>query len=389
MAHLERTSTPGIYRKGNRYVVTWRYRGRQHRQSVRTLAEARELKGQRQAGDRRPRTRSRFEDYFKGWISGYAGRTRRGFSETTRREYERPIEAHALPRWRTWQLDEVEPADVRALFTDLRDRGVSAAGVKKLRAALSVMYATAVEDGLVRSNPVTGVRIPSVSGDQTDSDGRAKALTRAELGILLAALPEGSRLFFEFLAHTGLRISETIGLTWAHVDLGTSPRVQIREQVYRGERKRLKTRHARRDIPLSPGMAERLRTLRRDTYTGEAAPVFPSATGGPLDPRNLRRRTLDKAAKSVGLEWVSFHTFRHTCASLLFEAGKDVKQVQEWLGHHKPSFTVDTYVHLLDNGLGGADFLDAAVRLGGNGGTTQGTETDRNADRPQTAKAAA
>ena len=27
-------------------------------------------------------------------------------------------------------------------------------------------------------------------------------------------------------------------------------------------------------------------------------------------------------------------------------------QVQRWLGHHSPSFTLDTYVHLLDGDLG-------------------------------------
>jgi hypothetical protein len=52
-----------------------------------------------------------------------------------------------------------------------------------------------------------------------------------------------------------------------------------------------------------------------------------------------------------------------TCASLLFEAGKDVKQVQEWLGHADPGFTLRTYVHLMDDGLGDADFLDRAVAL--------------------------
>lgn len=36
------------------------------------------------------------------------------------------------------------------------------------------------------------------------------------------------------------------------------------------------------------------------------------------------------------------HTFRHTCASLLFAAGKNVKQVQVWLGHADPGFTVRT-----------------------------------------------
>ncbi|MGN6815506.1 MAG: tyrosine-type recombinase/integrase [Solirubrobacterales bacterium] len=61
---------------------------------------------------------------------------------------------------------------------------------------------------------------------------------------------------------------------------------------------------------------------------------------------------------------VSFHTFRHTCASLLFEAGRNVKQVQAWLGHAEPGFTLKTYVHLMDSGVGSADFLDEAVEGG-------------------------
>ena len=56
--------------------------------------------------------------------------------------------------------------------------------------------------------------------------------------MLLAAIPEGWRLFFEFLAHTGLRISEAVGLTWAHIDLGDRPHIEVREQFYRGQRKR-------------------------------------------------------------------------------------------------------------------------------------------------------
>jgi integrase len=59
---------------------------------------------------------------------------------------------------------------------------------------------------------------------------------------------------------------------------------------------------------------------------------------------------------------VTFKTFRHTCASLLFAEGRNVKQVQEWLGHADPAFTLRTYVHLMDEGVGDADFLDEAVQ---------------------------
>jgi len=58
---------------------------------------------------------------------------------------------------------------------------------------------------------------------------------------------------------------------------------------------------------------------------------------------------------------MSFHTFRHTCASLLFEAGRNVKQVQAWLGHADPGFTLKTYIHLMESGVGNAVFLDTAV----------------------------
>jgi hypothetical protein len=36
----------------------------------------------------------------------------------------------------------------------------------------------------------------------------------------------------------------------------------------------------------------------------------------------------------------------------MFAAGRNAVQVQRWLGHHSASFTLDTYVHLLDGDLG-------------------------------------
>jgi integrase len=356
---LEPTTTPGIFRRHRKgcprgrcdcaYVVVWRHRGKQHTATYRTVAEAREAKGNRDAGDRRPIARVRFGDYFADWIESYSGRTARGFSETSRTEYRRILKLYAEPVWGTWRLADVEPADVRGLLSSAAQGGASASELRKLRAALSAMFETAIEDGSLRSNPARGARIP-VTGEEPDE--RAKALSRSELAILLAALPAEWRLFFEFLAQTGLRISEAVGLTWAHVDLGETPRVLVREQFYKGERKRLKTGSGRRDIPLSRGMASQLLAHRRDTYRGDEAPVFARHGGRELYPQNVSRQVLDSAAESVGLGWVSYHSFRHTCASLLFDAGRNVKQVAEWLGHADPGFTLRTYIHLLDAGLG-------------------------------------
>jgi integrase len=400
MAKLTKTSTPGVFRRhtkscrGGRcdcaYVVVWRHRGKQHKETFRTFAEAREAQGKRRAGDSRPSSRITVEAYFSDWIETYEGRTARGFSETSRSLYRRAINDHALPSWRTWKLGEVEPAEVRALYRRLREKGKSTATLRTLRAALSAMYSTAVEDGVTDSNPIRGVRLPGGELEE-DEQKRAKALGREELRIFLAALPDDGywRLFFELLAVTGLRIGEAVGLTWESLDLGDRPKVKVREQVYRGKRKRLKSKDGRRDIPLSGPIAAKLLTHRRDTYTSPKAPVFATTTGSELDPHNVRRTVLRPVAISLGYyelvegkdgrpgerTTLGFHAFRHTCASMLFAEGRNVKQVQRWLGHAKASITLDTYLHLLDEGVGGPLEIDARNPTEATGGTRK-TEED-------------
>lgn len=148
------------------------------------------------------------------------------------------------------------------------------------------------------------------------------------------------------------------------VDLGgrrvrASPRLLVRRQDCRGEIRPLKSEQSRRDIPLSPDMARRLGIERGSR--ADSGRVFTSPQGFPLAYGNVRRRVLVPAVEAAGLPWVTFHTFRHTCASLLFEAGRDVKQVSEWLGHADAGFTLKAYVHLKDAGVGDVAFMDELV----------------------------
>jgi integrase len=99
--------------------------------------------------------------------------------------------------------------------------------------------------------------------------------------------------------------------------------------------------------------------LRKQSKAADDALVFPSASGTPIDAANLYRRVFTPATKAAGVPWATFHTLRHTCATMLFRHGLNAKQVQGWLGHHAASFTMDTYVHLLPDDLPSADFLDA------------------------------
>jgi Phage integrase family len=87
---------------------------------------------------------------------------------------------------------------------------------------------------------------------------------------------------------------------------------------------------------------------------------------------NVRRRVLRPAAEEAGVPWCGFHSFRHTCASMLFEAGRNIRQVAAWLGHADPAFTLRTYVHLMDAGVGEGLDLDAL----GAGETSHEVHTD-------------
>lgn len=68
-------------------------------------------------------------------------------------------------------------------------------------------------------------------------------------------------------------------------------------------------------------------------------------------------------ADSAGPGYVGFDTFRHTCASLLFAAARTSSKGQEWLADADPAFTLKTYVNLVDDDLGDADFLEDALAV--------------------------
>lgn len=202
------------------------------------------------------------------------------------------------------------------------------------------------------------MRINAKAKRDTDDPDREKTLTLAELHAILRVIPDQHRLLFELLAGTGCRISEALGLDWTDLRAdGDHTTLRIERQWYRGTLKRnAKTEAGERTVDLDADLVAKLWQRGADA-TG---PMFATRTGKRLSDRNLRRvldavthpqkrrdGTIVEALVGPGLEWVSFHTFRHTHGSMLIDQGWTIPEVSERLGHADPAITARVYSHKL------------------------------------------
>ena len=122
-------------------------------------------------------------------------------------------------------------------------------------------------------------------------------------------------------------------------------------------------RGAVRAVPIGSAMARALWQHRgRSQWVADTDLVWPNGIGEPRDYGNLYSRLLKPAARRAGLPWVSWHTLRRTCATLLVtEHGFLPNQVQTWLGHEDPHITLALYTQLTSDDLPTVEWTPGVV----------------------------
>lgn len=98
-----------------------------------------------------------------------------------------------------------------------------------------------------------------------------------------------------------------------------------------------------RSISLSAQMLELLEDLISSKTKADY--IFTGANGDALDYGYFRRAYFVRAVKTLGLEEVTIHWLRHTCASMLIRIGAPITTISEILGHSSIKITLDTYSH--------------------------------------------
>ena len=97
-----------------------------------------------------------------------------------------------------------------------------------------------------------------------------------------------------------------------------------------------------------------------DLFHNRLGTVFTGVFGEPVQLDNFRNRVFNRMIAKAGIaDTVTMHSLRHTHATQLLSEGKNPKMVSKRLGHSSVAFTLQTYVHVLEE-----DDQDAADAMG-------------------------
>jgi type 1 fimbriae regulatory protein FimB/type 1 fimbriae regulatory protein FimE len=177
-----------------------------------------------------------------------------------------------------------------------------------------------------------------VPGRKPNKEVRSREyLTATETERLMAAARKGrwghrdASLILLMVRH-GLRVSETVSLTWDQVDWSKG-HLHVR---------RLKNGVA----SVHPLQADELRALRRlrKEQKPQSSFILTSERGAPMGRFNVNK-LVARAGELAGIQNCHPHQLRHACGHLLADAGHDVRRLQLWLGHSDIRHT-SRYSHL-------------------------------------------
>ena len=249
--------------------------------------------------------------------------------------------------------------------------------------AIILALKAATLEGLVSRN-VASLVVGKPRPQRSHDDVIKQCWTASEARTFLkAAQASGSQpaALFTLALETGMRKSELCGLQWSDVDLdGAKVRV-VRQLLSPGPDVTfgVPKNGQPRTIDISAGMVTLFRAhkkaqaemkMRNRKSYHDLDLVFAKEWGDlhgredslglPLQKNNLGQREYARIIKAAGVRPITFHGLRHTCATLLFEAGVPVKVIQERLGHRRVEITLGVYAHALPSMQ-----RDAAARIAG------------------------
>ena len=336
-------------------------------------AYARSITEQADGKNIAPRTKSTtLHEYASSWLS--ARLTSRGepLRPRTRELYENELELHILPTFGTLALTRITTANVRTWSAQMRSPGgPGASTAAKCYRLLRTIMGTAVEDGLVITNPCT------IKGAGVEPTSDRPIVTVAQAFELADLVGPRLRSIVLLSAFVGLRKGEMLGLRRRDLDLDAGVVcVDQQRQLSRNGTHLVgppKTDAGRRAVSIPASLIDDLRH-HVDHYAqpGDDGYVFTGTKGGPLAPHVLQK-SWAAARAQLSLDDVHLHDLRHLAGTLAAGTGAGTKELMHRLGHtsHQAALRYQHATRERDKAV--ADALDAVIATSRPAGSTAST----------------
>jgi integrase len=249
-----------------------------------------------------------------------------------------------------YRLTDIQQADLILLVEGWLADGLDPSTIRNAIIPLRAIYRRAVKLGQVMMNPTTGLDLPRVES------ARERIAAPDEARALLAALADAERPYFATAYYAGLRRAELLALDWNAVDFAEGRIRVVASWDLQAGPIAPKSERGKRSVPLPSALrSELLRHRMRQGRGGEGL-VFGTGRMKPLpDGREVERpissstaqRRADKAWGALGLQRIGPHELRHSYASMLIDAGVNIKAISSYMGHASVMITLDRYGHLM------------------------------------------
>jgi integrase len=269
--------------------------------------------------------RVRFSDYATQWLDHRQLRPR------TRETYESQMK-HILATFGDAQLNAIKPTDVRAWHGKLVKSELHPNTVSKVYRQLRTILGTAVDDGLLPSNPA------HIRGAAKESVVERPLLDWDDVARLASAIHPRFEALVWTAATSGLRFGELSGLTIGHIDLEQSEiRVSQSLAFQRGDGPTIgppKSDSAHRTVAIPVEISGRLKSHIEEFADASRVDslVFTSLKGSPLLNRYFAPYWR-RARTAANLEKIRFHDLRHLAGTEAASAGASLREVMARMGH--------------------------------------------------------
>lgn len=321
-------------------------------------------------GEYRPGRTPSVEGWMNEWLTNIAPSHR---TYNVMQNYRSFSRKHIVPAIGKRKLDNLTPADIRQMHTEIKDKGLSDRMVQQVHALLARALKDAVREGVIPKSPCDMMDRPQAVMQE------AKSLSVVESkAVLRQAVAQDDVMSTRWITGllTGLRQGEALGLTWDRLDLtagtmridrqlDTAPVTHgcgqerggewpcgarwasycdtpiiddsgpekidhiVRSFVWRSP----KTESSTRIVPLPKVLVDALILHRNSTWVPNRwGLVWTQTNGLPVGERTDSNRW-KQLLQDAGVSPVKLHGARHTTVSLLLDLGVDPEIIRRIVGH--------------------------------------------------------